>query len=354
MTTGRGRYHDGRTANVRAVELNLEGDTLIIIAEGAVIGRWPLGALFRDERQPAAVVIGCGSDDARIEVTDREFADRLPVKSNTWSRGDLLANKKAIYLWLFGVLFFVGAAIGARRPIARFIAHQIGPETERKMAEALLVHFKLEKCSLTPDQSVSLKKLIVRLLPDDGEREKLRIEIVEGRQVNAFTFPGGHIYLLSGLLKGVKSPEELAGVLAHEIVHAQKRHVMQSLVESMLFVALLNLAAGDASSVFLVDPATASRLLSLKLGRDMEREADSGAVKILASSYISHHGLLKFFEDRQKDDKADGGYLDKLNFISTHPLSSDRIEFLKSTPIVETEPEIMSEREWKDLQSACG
>lgn len=351
MNRGKGRYYDGRTAHATTVDLEIEGMNLKLVSpEGTVLGRWPLSALFRDERQPAAVLIGCGSDAARVEILDRDFADRLPIKAKTWSRRDLMTNKKMIYLWLAGAAFFVGLAILARRPIAQFITKQISPEFEQKAAKALLSQLDLRKCALTPEQSAALQKVFERLVPHTSHRALLKVDLMDSHQVNAYTFPGGHIVLLRGLVKKSDSPEELAGVLAHEIAHAQKRHVMQSIVESMLFVSLLNLAVGDASGMLLIDPATASRLLSLKMGRDMEREADQGAVQILKQAQISHQGFLDFFEKRRLE--APGKNMD-LSMISTHPLSDERIQFLKSSPMVDTQPQILSDKEWTVLKGSC-
>jgi predicted Zn-dependent protease len=152
-------------------------------------------------------------------------------------------------------------------------------------------------------------------------------QVINDTIVNAFCTPGGFVYVYSGLMRFIDNEATLAGVMAHEIAHAERRHVTQRLTAyygvSMLLSFILggnpSLLAELAANLFV-------GLAFLKNSREDEAEADYYSIQYLRSTKY-YPGAITFFfdkikeEERKKGIKASG--LDVL--LATHPLPEDRI-----------------------------
>lgn len=145
--------------------------------------------------------------------------------------------------------------------------------------------------------------------------------------VNAFATPGGYIYVYTGLLKFIDNEATLAGVLAHEIAHCERRHATQRLTKAYGVSLLLDVVLGKNPSK--TEEIAANLLVGLaflKNSRDDEYEADEYAYEYLKSTSW-YPGALIFFFDKIKQNEG-STFLDVL--LSTHPLSQDRIDKLNN------------------------
>ncbi|MFN3305674.1 MAG: M48 family metalloprotease, partial [Candidatus Kapaibacteriota bacterium] len=139
--------------------------------------------------------------------------------------------------------------------------------------------------------------------------------------------PGGYIYVYTGLLKFVDNEATLAGVLAHEVAHCERRHATQRLTKAYGVSLLLDVVFGKNPSK--TEEIAANLLVGLaflKNSRDDEYEADEFAYEYLKST-IWYPGALIFFFDKIKQNEGNS-FLEVL--LSTHPLSEDRINRLNS------------------------
>lgn len=150
---------------------------------------------------------------------------------------------------------------------------------------------------------------------------RLRI-INDPNTVNAFCTPGGYIYVYTGLIKFLEAEDELAGVLAHEIAHADLRHSTRQLTNRYGLQYLLKAVAGDAQMISEI----AGSLIGLKFSRNHETEADEYSVHYLCPTDYDAAGGAKFFEKIQ----AQGG-ASMPAFLSTHPNPDNRIENFYNT-----------------------
>lgn len=146
---------------------------------------------------------------------------------------------------------------------------------------------------------------------------RLRI-IGDDETKNAFCTPGGYIYVYTGLMKYLDSEEQLAGVLAHEIGHADYRHSTRQMTKLYGVQVLLDVLAGEREAIKQVT----SGLIGLRFSRSHETEADKASVHYLCPTDYDAAGGAKFFEKIE----ADGGGSPP-EFLSTHPSPSNRIEF---------------------------
>lgn len=148
---------------------------------------------------------------------------------------------------------------------------------------------------------------------DDFEWELYIIH--DDETLNAFCAPGGYIYVYTGLIKFLEYEDELAGVMGHEIAHADLRHSTDQLTKAYGVGVLIELLLGEDPGL-LAD--VASSLLSLSFSRTDETEADQASVDYLCATDYSADGTAGFFE------KLDGFELPE--FLSTHPSSDTRVD----------------------------
>ncbi len=142
--------------------------------------------------------------------------------------------------------------------------------------------------------------------------------------VNAFALPGGDIIIFRGLIEKSKRPEELAGVMAHEIQHIEQRHMTKILIKDKLLDIIVSSMTGDSGGAGTALIA-AKTLGSLAYRRSEESSADTEGLKMLVDARIDPNGLIDFFETLKKEY---GNMPDIFKYISTHPDTGGRIEKL--------------------------
>lgn len=170
-----------------------------------------------------------------------------------------------------------------------------------------------------------------------------QFQVINDTIVNAFCTPGGYIYVYTGLMNYVDNEATLAGVVAHEIAHAERRHMTQRLTSYYGVSFVLSLVLGNnPNSIAEIAANLFVGLGFLANSRSDEREADDYSIKYLATTQY-YPGAIKFFFDKiVADQKAKGttpGGLDRL--LSTHPLPQDRIDNVAtqlSTLKINTDP----------------
>lgn len=145
-----------------------------------------------------------------------------------------------------------------------------------------------------------------------------RIRIIKDDDVlNAFCTPGGYIYVYTGIIKFLDNEAELAGVMGHEMAHADLRHSTRQMTKIYGIQFMLNAALGDSSAVAQITTG----LIALKFSRNHETEADRMSVEYLCGTEYPADGGAGFFE---KIENMGGG--SPPEFLSTHPSPENRIE----------------------------
>lgn len=149
------------------------------------------------------------------------------------------------------------------------------------------------------------------------------LHIIDADVLNAFATPGGYIYIYTGLIKYLDNADHLAGVLGHEIAHADQRHSIKQLQQSYSLSLLIGIALGNnPSQLKQLAAELAGTLGALKFSRDDESEADSYAVDYLAQTPYACNGVAGFFEKLIGRDQA--GFTPE--FLSTHPNPANRVQ----------------------------
>lgn len=140
--------------------------------------------------------------------------------------------------------------------------------------------------------------------------------------LNAFCVPGGYIFVYTGLMKYLDTENQLAGVLAHEIAHADRRHSSDQMTKqyglSILLEVVLGKNQGTLSDI-------ASNMLLLKYSRNAESEADKYSVIYMCPTDYRADGAAGFFEKLIADGQGSSG----TDFFSTHPSPDNRVDNIK-------------------------
>lgn len=181
--------------------------------------------------------------------------------------------------------------------------------------------------SENPEAYKLLRKMLDQVLASDAIVYKDvfaydSVKIIHDDEVlNAFATPGGYIYVYTGLIKFLDSPDHLAGVLGHEIAHADQRHTSKAIQAQMGIQVLLDIVLGENQNAV---TQVLQQLGSLKYGRSAESEADKLSVQYLsnASSPYQCTGAAGFFQKITDE----GGGASVPQFLSTHPNPENRVE----------------------------
>ncbi len=148
------------------------------------------------------------------------------------------------------------------------------------------------------------------------------ISIINQDVLNAFAAPGGKIYIYTGLIFFLDKEDDLAGVVGHEIAHADQRHSSKQLQTQYGISALLNVALGGQSETTQTIAQALAGVGQLSFGRADEAEADDFSVRYLSTvDRYACNGAAAFFEKLLQNQESRNP-----EFLSTHPSPDNRVE----------------------------
>lgn len=169
----------------------------------------------------------------------------------------------------------------------------------------------------------------------------VRFFIIDNTDLNAFVIGGQNIFLTTGLLAHSQEPETLVGVIAHEMGHIVGGHLFFSKDEQRIASAkmiaglLLGVVAGIGAKSTDVGVGTAMGMSQagvmgyLKFNRQQESAADHAAIKFLNANNVSGDGLISFLSHLNSTERV--FYGERNTYFSSHPVSSERIEYLRNS-----------------------
>ncbi|MDC7786072.1 M48 family metallopeptidase [Rhodoplanes sp. TEM] len=354
-TGGPAVYWDGETARRRGVDLQLDAATLVILEDGAAVARWPFADLRRRDGGPDATRIGSVSapDLARIEVADPALAAAIVGKALHFDaaaagvrrfRTKVVVGSLAVAVSLVLTTLFLVPLVAER--LVPFIPatweERLGGVAD-KQVKAL---FGGEVCE-APAGKAALDRLAQQLVGAAAVDQPVRIAVLRTDTKNAVALPGGRIYLLDGLLQAARSPDEIAGVLAHEIGHVTGRDGLKSLIQAGGTSWLLGLLFGDVTGSSAV--VFAARLMvDGSHSREAERAADRESARIMTALGRPAAPMAAFLL-RVTGENAGKG----VSLLLSHPLSEERLQSLKALDRGTSGPPLLDDDQWKALRGIC-
>ncbi len=178
-----------------------------------------------------------------------------------------------------------------------------------------------------PQAYAYLREMTTTIL-NSGEltyRDKFawEVRIINQDVLNAFAAPGGYIFVYTGLIKYLDRADDLAGVLGHEIAHADQRHSSRQLQQQYGISFLFSMILGEnPNKLKEIAAQMAGKLTGLSFSRSHETEADKYSVIYLAKTPYVCNGAASFFQKMIDSGQQPG----VPEFLSTHPDSKKRVD----------------------------
>lgn len=222
------------------------------------------------------------------------------------------------------------------------IAPLIPRSWENRMGDAMVGDFGGRFCH-TPAGDAALRTLVAQI---DPKGETRQVALANIPLVNAVTLPGGRIILFDGLVQQAGSPDEVAGVLGHELGHVRHRDTLTGLVRQLGLSVVLGGFGGNAGGYL-------NGVLSLSYGRDAESGADGVAIDQMKGARISPAGTAAFFA--RMGGKGPAGRTEQaMTWLSSHPLSTERRQRFERAVVKGTAYRPALDRaQWRALRMAC-
>ena len=170
----------------------------------------------------------------------------------------------------------------------------------------------------------ALLHLLQKLTPQSHSDLSYNVQLLVDDTPNAFATLGGQIFVTTGLIKNIESENGLAMVLAHEMAHVQHRHPIQSLSRGLIIQLVSAMIFSDSTAGTLLNQAGLITLL--RFNRDMEKEADTTALKTIGEFYGHTQGADEFFNAMLVEHGDDLN----VEFFNTHPHTQSRIDTIRN------------------------
>ncbi len=251
-----------------------------------------------------------------LQKTHPNYGFQIPKKASLFK-----SATGFVLIILFIMLFLVGFYTIGLDWIAKGVASAMPVSTEESIGQSLF-ESTVAQNKINLGKSKLLNAFFKQLnYPSDYH---IQLTYIDSNLVNAFALPGGHMVLMSGIIKQMKSYEELAALIGHELTHINGKHVTRSLVRTASAYILISTVIGDATGVAAALAENADALRSLQFSRDLETEADEKGLELMLQNHINICGMVKLFELLQKAEQQSPS-----DFLSTHPETQKRIDHLK-------------------------
>ncbi len=353
-------YFDGQSARDHQVTLDIAGTALVFSSTSVPSTRWTIKGLHPldppSSGQPFRLT-HVDKPGARLILRDDAFIKALlsssPHLKGGYSWGDICS----IFGWTIGGLAAVAAltyVCMALLPdkIAKILPNDWRNRVGREMETAVVEGARL--CS-TPKGNAALAAMIGNLAQGAPDMPAISVHIYDVPILNAFAVAGGNIIMTRELIEKADAPEEVAGVLAHEIGHVFHLHPEAQLVRLTGMQVLASIFTGSNGGNMSTSLAFIATIL--KYTRSAEKEADAYARETLVNASINPMGLKTFFEKIQKleaDLKTNNSTFKALgNLFATHPGTEDRIKEITPLPVGQVAVPALTPDEWLALKAIC-
>jgi Zn-dependent protease with chaperone function len=352
-------YFDGSTASDHEVGVVITAGGLRFSGPDTAPQDWSFAALTAIEPPQAGHPFRMANRDrpgARLVIRNDDFVSAMIAEAPHLRGGVAPRVVAKVAGWIAGGLAVV-AALGyltlqiAPQQLAMIMPdawrQRIGEQVEASFVEGA------PRCAAASG-SAALAHMVARLTEGDPAAPAVSVRIYDIPVVNAFALPGGRVVVMSELIAKAAAPEEVAGVLAHELGHISGRHAEAQLIRATGLQLLLSAATGGGGGDTI---STAAGLATiLQYSRDAEREADAYAQARLEAAAIDPLGLKHFFERVLKEGgtSTDSTFGKIGSIFSTHPGIDDRIAAIRPLPDGVMPRPVLSDVEWQALKKICG
>lgn len=364
------RYQNGLVADVRDVIciIDLASDPVMLAIVDAtsreIIDRWPAEECYllhsrmmelriaNLQRPPGARLASTGIANMKAAL------DVLPKltqgqRADWWKQARIITLATAALVSVI-VAYLYGIPLLSDRLVTFFPPEwevKIGATADAQIEASLTEGKGYSICDTNPNSVAN--KAITRFAETafTGLNSPFHptVTVVRSNVPNAFALPGGTTYYLSSLIQASRTPDEFAGVLAHELGHVYYRHGMQTLIATSTTGLLVGFVLGDLTGLSVAGAVGAS-LIDNRFSRQAEEQADDFAGKTAQRLGFSPAGLVDLLDRVATDDS----FSRALALFSSHPLTAERRKALEALDTHEpgTKPAFTAE-EWQAIRDLC-
>jgi Zn-dependent protease with chaperone function len=328
------------------------------------LDEWSYAELRRQSAPDGVLRLGRSGETllARLEIRDPALIAAIEDRAATLDRGGgaerRLRRKIVALSFAAGASLVVTAIFGLPALASRLIPfiplsveHKLGDAVDREIRGSLdTQHLGTAfTCGDGPGEAAgraALGELVGKLEAAAALPFPLHVDVVRRAEPNAMALPGGRIYVYDGLIEQAQSPDELAGVLAHEIGHVARRDgtrtVLQTAGLSFLFGMMLGDFVGGGAVVI-----AARTVLKSSYSRRVEAAADAYSVDLMAKAGGDPHALGAILA-RIVADKDHG-----IKILLDHPETRDRIAAIDAVAVTGATAPLLDTADWSALKQIC-
>lgn len=333
---------DGLGALGQQVEVVVRSNLCdIYLPDGSLAASWPVASLIRTD---------IDAPDDRATFRQRKGVERLTIADKALLAGlraagvDLggdRSGRRRPRLWV--LLSGIVVGLGGVAVLIDRLPAMMTPFVPRAMERAWSngIQTAVAGSSNVCDGrlgAAALSNLMKSLSVAAGLPAVPDVVVIDAATVNAFTLPDGRIIVMRGLIDSAADPDELAGVLAHEIGHALHHDPTRETIRRLAVNSVAN-GLGFGGNF-------AGAMTELSYGRDAEFSADASALRTLQSAGLRADGLGRFLA-RLPDNGFEAGLL---TVLSDHPATAVRVARLHVSPTGAT---ALDAADWNNVKSIC-
>ena len=356
------RYLDGVGSEAREVVLSFGERSLIIMGlDDRPIAHWPLASL-RALGPPAEYPLELVPDPAsheRVLLEDREMGAAIAEVCPDLHHLPPAPPRRGVraLFWLGAVAAAALAGVALVPPLPERMVDLVPPEREAALGEAvaarlptLLSDGPAAGLCVAEEGQAALRALAARLAPagstTSGLAAPLRLSVLDHPGVDALALPGGRVVILRGLIEAARTPEALAGVVAHAAGHAFRRDPLEAALDRPGLGAA-GILFGDAAGASAVRRAAAAVLEPAPMP-EAEAAADEAAFATLGAAGLPTRPFAAFME-RLAGEHGD------VRYLAAHPWPATRAARVRAADTVGEAPfrPALGDRDWIALGSIC-
>lgn len=345
-------FFDGVTSRRRHVALRFGAAALDIETEGETLAVWSYDEIRRVDR-PGFVLRSearGAPEFARLELLDQRHQTETLARCGFLGGSTPPSSTRKIAGWSLAATASVAAMVWFGIPLAADRIAPLVPEAfERRLGDAadaeLRVVFPHDVC-FGETGVAALVELSARLKEAAKLETEALIEVVDMAVPNALALPGGKIYVFSALLEKARSPDEIAGVIAHELGHLAHRDALRRVIAVGGTSYLVGLLFGDVTGASALIFASKA-LIGAAHSREQEAQADEFAAELLArlGRPVRPMGELLM--------RVAGSESPTFGLLHDHPLTADRLAAFTAADQGEAGPPLLDPEQWAALKAIC-
>jgi len=346
-------FFDGSSSRRRLVDIAFS-DRLRIADGDGPLASWDYADIRRADAPPGVLRLRCLSAPAlaRLEIVDAaDIARCIELCPDLDAAEARRGTLRVVVLGLAASASMLGIVLFGLPLIADRITPLVPQEVDRRIGDAAERQVRTvfgDKTCNAREGAAALSALVGKVRGAADLAPGQDPIVVSSPIANAFALPGGKVVIVSGLIAKAENADEIAGVLGHEFGHLKHRDSMRNLVHagglSFLAGMMFGDVSGSGSLVF------ASRtLITASYSREVEQDADTFAIDTMHRLGRPPQALGNLL---MRISKSQGG--DDVSWLSSHPLTQDRLERMGSDDVASGGPPLLSSEQWAALKAICG